>query len=206
MPQPLKAALRKRFLEARRGLPAADVARWSAEIRKRLWQMPEFVQAESVFGFVGSKDNETDTLPLLERVLESGRQLLLPVTEPGGIMAWQRVTGLNRLRPARFGILEPEPEESAPCPIQANAAALVPGIVFSPPGARIGYGGGYFDRFLEGFCGVKIALAYDLQLEEKLPVEAHDVCMDYIVTPSRTFDCAKERATASSTAALHPCG
>jgi 5-formyltetrahydrofolate cyclo-ligase len=130
---------------------------------------------------------------MLERILSESRQLLLPVTEPGGIMAWQRVTDLSSLRPSRFGILEPEPAESVPCPAQHRAVALVPGIVFAPTGERIGYGGGYFDRFLDRFWGVKIALAYETQLEATLPTEAHDVLMDYIVTPSQSIDCLKKR-------------
>lgn len=193
MAQELKDAIRQRFLEARRNLLPEEVRASAEAIEARLWDMGPYQDAAIVYGYAASKDNEVDTLPMLGRVLAAKKQLMLPATEPGGIMAWQQVTDLSRLVRRRFGILEPEPECTSPVRKHDRAVALVPGIVFGVRGERIGYGGGYFDRFLEGFWGEKVALAYDMQVEKRLPCEAHDVLMDYIVTPSRIIDCRRER-------------
>ncbi|HEC88549.1 MAG TPA: 5-formyltetrahydrofolate cyclo-ligase, partial [Thermoplasmata archaeon] len=89
----------------------------------------------------------------------------------------------KELHTGEYGILEPRKEFLR---IENNADIfIIPGIVFDEDGNRIGYGGGYFDRFLSDFKGKKIALAYEFQIIKKMPNEKHDVKMDFIVTDKR---------------------
>ena len=184
-----KQALRKQMLESRRAMALAEVRDKSMAIVKRLHSLEAFQQATRVLTYVASKDNEVDTRPLIESLLPEGKDVLVPIAEPGGHMTWSRLDALSELRPARFGILEPAPEFKRPTSPTAGDVVLVPGVAFAPDGYRIGYGGGYFDRFMAGFPGTKIGLAYDLQIVEKPPVEVHDVPVDMVVTEAKVYRC-----------------
>nr|HPK00418.1 5-formyltetrahydrofolate cyclo-ligase [Candidatus Hydrogenedentota bacterium] len=117
----------------------------------------------------------------------SSQPVLVPVTLGKGRMLWSRLESMEELAPAAFGVLEPRPEYRRDMAPPADSVVLVPGLAFTESGWRIGYGGGYFDRFLAEFPGTKIAIAYALQLIPEMPAEAHDIPMDIIVTESRVY-------------------
>ncbi len=186
-----KKAIRDQRLAARRALTAAEAAEKSAAICAAATALPEFERASAVLTYVASKDNEVDTQPLILRLLEGSRPVLVPVTLGKGQMRWSRLESMDELAPTAFGVLEPRGDyrrDMAPPP---DSLVLVPGLAFTESGWRIGYGGGYFDRFLAEFSGRKIAVAYALQLIPEMPVEAHDIPMDLIVTESRVYRCSR---------------
>ena len=88
----------------------------------------------------------------------------------------------------QFGILEPKPGISQLAARDPIDVALVPGLAFDETGNRLGRGMGYFDRLLPGIGGTKIALAYDFQILKGIPAEAHDACVDFIVTEIRVVE------------------
>ncbi len=184
-----KKAIREELLGARRALSPAEAAAKSAAICASVATLPEFAGATAVLTYVASKDNEVDTKPLIERLLAEERRVLVPATLGKGRMVWSQLEGMEELAPATFGVLEPRPEFRRDTPPPSGSIVLVPGLAFTEAGWRIGYGGGYFDRFLAGFSGTKISVAYAMQIISEMPVEAHDVPMDVIVTEAGLHRC-----------------
>jgi len=185
-----KRAIRAEALAARRALTPEEAERKSAAVLKRLISLPEFNAARALLVYVSSKDNEVDTLALIRTALERGRTVLVPVAvQSTREMVWSELKSLDELKRSTFGIMEPREEWVRPCEHTETDAAIVPGIAFDVAGYRIGYGGGYYDRFLAAFHGTTIALAYELQIYESIPAEPHDRCVDLVVTENRIIDC-----------------
>jgi len=144
-----------------------------------------------VLGFA-SFGSELDTRPFLDKVLASGRALVLPrVDREGRRLVLYRVASLaTDLRPGTWGIPEPDP---AHCGLAASAdidLILVPGVAFDPDGGRLGYGAGYYDRLLAAWASPLpplVAVAFELQIVPAVPVLAGDHGVDLVVTESQTY-------------------
>jgi len=182
-----KEQIRKKYLQARKDLDPADAEKRSAEIIARLIGLPAFAAARGFLVYVASKDNEVDTKPLIRKLLKHIHPVLAPVAQPDGTLLWSRLRDMDELEPARFGILEPRPDAQRIVKPPSDAVAVVPGIAFSVEGWRVGYGGGYFDRFLATFKGGRIGLAYDIQIASHIPHAPHDVPMDFVVTETTIY-------------------
>lgn len=182
-----KYALRKTLLDRRRALRESDVARKGAEIHARLRALPGFTNPPAVLTYVDAKDNEVPTQPLIALLFAAGMPVFVPVIAARGQMRWSRLEALDELAPARFGLLEPPPGRQRFEPYPARAIVLVPGIGFCTDGRRIGYGGGYFDRFLPTHPGTAIGLAFECQMVPDLPVSEHDRAVDMVVTESGVY-------------------
>lgn len=179
-----KSEIRRRLLDERRALDSAEAARRSGFVRERLWTLPEFQRAGRVLTYVSAKDNEVDTRAIIERLLAEGRIVACPQSLPDRVLAWRKIDSVDDLTGSRYGIPEPQPER---CKVVAPSRAdvvLVPGIAFTREGHRIGYGGGYFDRFLHDFGGLSIGLAYEFQLVDAIPTGPHDMRLNLVVTES----------------------
>ena len=180
-----KSQIRRAILDLRRAMLPEEVAERSAAIRRNLARFASFRAASTFLCYIASKDNEVDTRPLIEDLLARHSTVLVPIVEPGGVLTWSRLESLADVRPARFGILEPKPECVRPGPVpNEDAVALVPGIAFTREGYRIGYGGGYYDRFLASFKGTAVGLAFDLQIVPSFHHEPHDIPVAAVVTES----------------------
>lgn len=188
-----KAAIRREYLAARQALSAAEWAERSRAVLERLASVAEFRDATTVLTYVSSKDNEVDTQASIESMLTRGVCVVVPIAGEDCRLTWSRLESLSELGPGRFGILEPLPEFVRPTDPPDSAVVLVPGIAFTRDGYRIGYGGGYFDRFLADFGGVSIGLAFDLQILQRETTDAaslfqpHDAPVDIVVTESSTY-------------------
>lgn len=161
-----------------------DVVGKSASILDRLKSLPAFTSAESFLTYVSSKDNEVDTHTLINWLLKGRAPVYVPTAEQDGALSWTRIRNMNQLEPSRFGILEPRASLPRAPRTPPDSVVIVPGIAFSVDGWRIGYGGGYFDRFLARFGGPIIGLAFDIQIVSQMDPEPHDVRMDFVVTES----------------------
>jgi len=179
-----KAEIRQHCLEARRAMSSQQVAAKSSVIIDQLKTLPAFARASAFLCYVSSKDNEVDTHGLIACLLKKRQAVLVPITEPGGRLEWSRLWALDELAPGRFGILEPAAAHRRIMQAPPNAVAVVPGIAFTPECDRVGYGGGYFDRFLATFGGPVIGLAFDLQIVSRAERASHDVPTDFVITES----------------------
>ena len=158
-------------------------------IVRRLTAHPAWAAADSVFCYVGRR-GEIDTRPLLRAALEAGKTLAVPLCMGPGVMQARAVRSLEELAPAGpYGILEP-PAGAPEVPPQRLALCVLPCLAAAPDGTRLGYGGGYYDRFLPLACkAVKIALCRAVLLEPVLPRECHDVRADFVLTEDALYAC-----------------
>lgn len=150
--------------------------------------LPALERAGTIFCYV-SVGSEAGTRELIRWALDQGKRVCVPKCEGNGRMRCVEIHGLEELKPAPHYLLEPEdgavigPEEIELC--------IVPGLGFTKDGRRLGYGGGYYDRFLTVFLGTAIGLCYDRQLCQALPLEDWDRSVDIIVTDERVLVCGQ---------------
>lgn len=192
---PDKQALRAHYAALRDSLTGDERLCAEAVIRRRLFALPAWREAPLISGYVSMR-GEPDTSPIWEQAAAEGKGYALPVTVTGareGRMIFRRLPpgdphrNPHRLVTARFGI--PEPDETCPTLSPrdfAGAVILVPGLVFDKEGYRLGYGGGYYDRFLATLREARIpvttvGLVFARCLADSLPHEAFDLPVDLII-------------------------
>ncbi len=156
-----------------------------ALIVSRLLALPEYRQAESVFCYA-SKGREIDTFPILENALANGKIVSLPKIIGKGLMEARWIASLRQLSPGAFGVQEPGADQPQLAPNRIELA-IVPCLSCDLQGRRLGYGGGYYDRYLKQASCFKVALCREMSLAVKLPAEEHDVRMDVVITERRTI-------------------
>ena len=180
-----KKVLRQNILKIRDSLSPEDALSRSRKIEERLFEDIHFMDAETV-AFYLPKGNEVQTKGMIERALNDGKEVLVPVTNHEVRMC--RFTSFNDLIPGKFGV--PEPKERVPKD-HAAEVVLVPGIVFGLCMHRIGYGKGYYDKYFKNSKAYRIGICYDFQVAEKLPRHEHDIPMNLIITDKRLIKPSK---------------
>ncbi len=136
---------------------------------------------------------EVSTWSIAEKLLNMGISAAFPKCGSGRDMSFHIITDLSQLKKGAYGI--PEPELSAPQPfLSRNSVCIVPGLAFTLNGRRLGYGGGYYDKFLAGNPGIKTAaLTYEALITHDLPAAEHDKPVELIITEERTVLCNEYR-------------
>ncbi|OGQ99262.1 MAG: 5-formyltetrahydrofolate cyclo-ligase [Deltaproteobacteria bacterium RIFOXYD12_FULL_55_16] len=184
-----RSILRARILAVRDSLSAEERQQKSRSLTSRLLALPEFAAARSVFAYVSFR-SEVETLPLIAHCLKKGVKVSAPLTLPGEhrLLAYALTDPGQDLAPGYCGILEPRQTLPLvdPCSIEV---VVLPGSVFDCRGGRLGYGGGFYDRFLQAAAplALRIGLAFDLQVVEAVPLQSHDQQLDYLVTETRVI-------------------
>lgn len=165
---------------------AGEARAKSAAIWERLSILREFSGAKCLLSYVSAKD-EVETHGLIRQLLAMGRRVCVPYCDAAtqGYLASEVRDFDADMTTGRFGIPEPRPEAIRPAALDQIDVVLVPGLAFDETGNRLGRGLGHFDRLLQQTSGVRIALAFDFQLLEEVPTEAHDARMGFIVTETR---------------------
>ena len=146
---------------------------------------PQLRSAHSIL-FYAPRPDELDVWPLLEKLLKTNVVCALPAFDSATqTYSARRVTSLETdILAGKFGVSEPSPECET-VPLSQFDLVLVPGMAFDLSGNRLGRGKGFYDRILSEASGVKCGVAYDFQLQETIPTEAHDAKVNFIFTPSR---------------------
>jgi 5-formyltetrahydrofolate cyclo-ligase len=181
-----KRDVRRSVLAARDALRASERVARTAAIHDRFLVLPEVVTARAVM-LSWAFGSEIATQPLIERLHERGVQVALPrIVGPQELDAVAYVPG-DPLRETSFGAREPVGGEVFD-PIELDVV-VTPGVAFDASGHRVGYGGGFYDRFLlrTGPSVSRIALAYDLQVVDDLPAGGFDLPVDVVVTETRVL-------------------
>jgi 5-formyltetrahydrofolate cyclo-ligase len=182
--QKAKKALRRSALEKRDRLPENERELQNIKIHERLEELMG-QDAEPIHCYVSFK-TEVDTLTLIQKWCQEQRPLMCPRMKEDGQLSHHWVRELSDLQRHRMGILEPR--ES--CPVADPHLAqwiIVPGLAFSESGQRLGYGAGYYDRFLSFYKARKVGLAFDQQMYRELPTELHDMNMDWVLTAGQVW-------------------
>lgn len=183
-PPSSKALLRSRLLASRAAIPLTDRRRASRRVCEALLTLPEVAGSRRLSAFAPTTA-EVDILPAIERLLAGGLQVLLPWVD-GDEVRLAQVQDLARdLAPGWRGVLEPVAGLRAEGPDPAAVeVAVIPGVGFDRRGNRLGYGGGHFDRLLArlGPATAVIGVAFEVQVVDDIPTEAHDVPVSVLVT------------------------
>ena len=186
----LKKRLRAKHRETR-GLLQDELRRQlSQSIKSRVLAAPEILSARSVFTYI-SWQSEVATHALIDSLESQGKSIFVPRTEYDGIMSAVPFPGWDELVAGNWGI--PTPRTPARSTRQADVI-LVPGLAFTEAGTRLGYGAGYYDRWLSAHSyGVAIGLSFESQVTTDLPTWGGDVAVDLLVTERRIVDCRSIR-------------
>ena len=182
-----KRALREVVLARRDALTGAQRRGADEALRARLAALPEVAGAHTILCFASFR-TEIDTMPFIARCLAQGATVALPlIVGPHHMEAFAVSDPARDLVPGRFAIPEPRPELPLVDPAAIDVV-IVPGSVFDLEGGRMGYGGGFYDTYLGRLRpdAPRVAIAYELQLVERVPREPHDLCVDTVVTEERT--------------------
>ncbi|MBR5165830.1 MAG: 5-formyltetrahydrofolate cyclo-ligase [Ruminococcus sp.] len=180
-----KKELRRHFSEVRK---AAKTDAKDAVITEKVLALYEVAEADNVLMFA-SFGSEVDTWDLARKLIDINKALAYPKCGKDGVMTFHIVNDTADLKEGAYGI--PEPDSSLSCPdITARTVCIVPGLAFTEKGARLGYGGGFYDRFIAAYPEITtIALAYEAMITDSLPVQEHDMTVKLIVTEERTVLC-----------------
>lgn len=171
----LRSELRKRRIRLDR-----EYCRMADQsIFRQVTALPEYIESPVIFCYVNT-EGEIDTRPLILDALRRGKQVGVPLCTGKGRMEVRRVWSLESLRPGSFGILEPEAEAPRIEPEQVGLA-LIPCLSCTEDGRRLGYGGGYYDRYLRRMAGCRAVLCRKRMMERELPEESHDARMDVVI-------------------------
>ena len=182
-----------------RGVIAAEVAaldnayceKADAAICAAVWESELYHNARTMFCYIGT-DREIDTKALLLRALADGKRLALPLCVGKGIMEAREIHSLDDLVSGKFDILAPKLE----CPTvrpEDFDLAIVPCSSGNPKGHRLGYGGGFYDRYLPRTNCTKVLLCRARLVQEDIPLEEHDTPMDYLTTEDEMVQCKWEK-------------
>ena len=174
-----KKAFRKEVLEKIAALPEEYIASSNRGIYENFISMPEFINAKSIFAYISEK-REPDTIRIIEKALEMGKTVALPVSYEGGVMVPKVVKSLDGLEIGLYGI--PAPSENSPTLSEDEVdLIIVPAVTFNKSGYRLGRGGGYYDRFLSKAKAISVGLGRE-ELLCDVPLEKHDMSVNYLVT------------------------
>ena len=177
-----KDAVRKLMKERRNALSAREREEAAKSIERELLCMKEFADCELFFTYL-SCGAEISTKDIVLAALRVGKTVAAPKVTGSGQMEFYQVETLLSLSAGAFGILEPKPDRVL-TPDMGKTLLLLPGLAFTRSGERLGYGGGYYDRYLsvhkEAFLA---APAYPFSVLESLPVQAHDVMAHALILP-----------------------
>ena len=176
-----KAEARSYFLSKRSALSKEEIARSSAALCKEIACLPEFKSADTLLLFYPTR-NEPELISLAEYATSLGKCVAFPISVTEGYtLCFKTVTSLDQLKVGTYGIREPS--HNAPDPMfTEHSLCLLPALAFDRRGYRLGYGKGYYDRFLQNFVGISVGVAMNGFLCDALPNDPHDVRANMIVT------------------------
>lgn len=182
-----KRSVRARARFARQAVPADERAVLAAAACERALAIPGVAAARHVLGFAAAPE-ELDPAPLLDALRTLGATICLPrITGPGSLALHVCETG-TALESGPFGLRQPS-DDAPPADTDAIDLVIAPGVAFDVHGNRLGFGGGFYDRLLSGMPEpLRVALAFDGQVVERVPTDAHDEPVDFVVTPTRTLE------------------
>ena len=173
----MKAELRKKILQEMKALSQEQKQAIDRALTERFLQHPFYQEAKTIATYL-SFPHEFQTQELIEQALKDGKKVLIPKTYPKGRMDFV-VYDSQQLVKTSFGLLEPQGNLEV---VDASQIDLihVPGLVFTTEGYRIGYGGGYYDRYLEHFTGHTLSAVYSSQVQDFIP-ENHDISVQEVL-------------------------
>ena len=179
----MKAELRKQVLQEMKALPQEQKQAMDQALTDQFLKHPFYQEAKVIATYL-SFPHEFQTQELIEQALRDGKKVLMPKTYPKGRMDFV-VYDPQQLVKTSFGLLEPQGNLEV---VDASQIDLihVPGLAFTTEGYRIGYGGGYYDRYLKHFSGNTLSTVYPCQIRDFIP-EDHDIPVQEVLIDERNL-------------------
>lgn len=189
-----KTILRNEVHESLAKMTATAYRDQSFLVAKKVLQETYIIEAKTI-GITISNKPEVDTIHLIEALWQLDKKIAVPKCNPKTReMSFYVIESFAQLETVYMHLREPIPELSEFVDANEMDVILVPGVVFDIHGYRVGYGGGYYDRYLVNYTkGKLMSLLFDEQLREHVPKETHDCPVDIIVTPTNRINCVAQR-------------
>ena len=187
-----KASLRERFIKLRGGIGPESRSRRDDEISKAVLETGAYRSADTVLIYISSSV-EVNTSNLIKQALDDNKTVAIPYCVPGKReLEFYLFDENTPLRPNKIGIMEPVPDVNRLVTSFSGSLCIVPAIACDYEGFRLGYGGGYYDRFLARYNGYTIAVVYDNCLTKSLSRGQFDIPVDAVATEKELFTTAKK--------------
>lgn len=188
-----KESIRKKILSLRSNLTEDEAQRRSALIFQNLKKLPIFNSANVIHTYVSSKKNEVDTIEIIKYLFSIGKRVIVPVVDKENkTLIHSELKNLSELKRSTFGLLEPGVIREVN--LDEVDIVIVPAVAVDRKGNRIGFGGGYYDKFLKQINCPKIVLVYEFQVVEEIEPERSDVPVDFIVTENDIIKCGGSKS------------
>lgn len=173
-----KQELRRAIRERKRAMSEEEIVERSNALAEKFYNSPAYQAASTIYGYL-PYNQEVRTVPMLQRALDEGKRVAVPKVY-GEEMRFIYLEDLTQVSKGYAGI--PEPIADAPVAEDQRALVLMPGLAFDPQGHRIGYGGGFYDRFLaQEPHHPTLALCYEFQMQAHLDTEEFDIPVDTVL-------------------------
>lgn len=186
-----KSIIRKSILNDLNSLSTEWHQNQSSVIHKKVL-IEETVKKAHIIGITLSAFPEVDTWKLIEELWRQGKRVAVPKCAPKTRqMTFYEITSFDQVEVVYMKLKEPIPERTTKMEASQIDVLIVPGVVFDTRGYRIGFGGGYYDRFLSKYFGPTIAMAFDSQVIAQVPVEQYDLPVQMIMTETKRIECLK---------------
>lgn len=183
--RPLKQKLRAESKLYRNELSSNEKAELDSKISDRLFNTWQYKSCEVLLTYV-STEIEVDTREIIPHALADGKRVAVPrCIDNTRLMDFYFIKDFDDLESGYMGVLEPIPEKCEKITDFSKGLCIVPALMFDLYGYRLGYGKGYYDRFLSNFCGETLGICYNRCVREKLPHGKFDKCVERIITQSR---------------------
>lgn len=162
----------------KRAMTEDQINRFSRDLADKLFETEYYKEAKSLYAYL-PYNQEVRTWEILKRAQADGKRIAVPKVY-GDIMRFLWLDDFSKLAPGAYGI--PEPVYDEPEADDEEALILMPGLAFDPEGHRVGYGGGFYDKYLENHRNHRlVALCYPFQMFAHLDVESHDIPVDLVI-------------------------
>lgn len=176
----MKKELRKELISNRTSLESNVVEKLSSKINEYIINWEHYKKANAFMTYYSFR-NEVLTDELINKAIEEGKTVVLPKSiKEGSKILPCIIKSLSELKKENYGIMEPPTDNL----LERDKLDIVfvPGVGFDKKGFRIGYGAGYYDRFLSDYKGIKVGVCFDLQVVDHAYNDSHDIAMDYIIS------------------------
>ena len=186
--RPIKKQMRSSCKEARRSMDKSLKANYDKKIQNKLLNLFIVREADVILTYV-STDIEVKTLDFIETLLKQGKKVAVPkCLNDKGDMNFFIIESLSDLESGFFGVQEPDPQKALIAETTEKSVCIVPAFLFDEKGFRLGYGKGYYDRFLSKFQGKTVGVCYNENIRDSLMHGKYDRPVELIVTEKRILD------------------
>lgn len=179
-----KKDIRKYIYGVRKKCTDQEIENWSRKITEKVLSHPAFIQAEKIMVYA-DYNHEVITRYIIEEAWKLKKEVAVPKVS-GKDMIFYKLTDFSQLEEGYYGIPEPTKGQIADW---QDALMIMPGVAFDRDNHRVGYGGGFYDRFLEKHPGlVRLAIAFEFQILAQVPVEPTDILPQIIITEEKLYE------------------